>query len=54
MKYPEINLHSYGQWIYDKRSKEYTIGKEQSLFEKTGQPYAKEQNWTTILHLSQN
>ena len=52
-----MNLCLYGQLIYDKKARIYNGGKTASSINgvgKTGQPHAKEPNWTTLLHHKQN
>ena len=55
---PEINSYIYDQVIYNKQAKNIQWRKGQHLqfscVGKTGQLHAKESNWTTILHHTQN
>ena len=47
----------YGQLIYDKGAKNIQWNMTASSVKgvgKTGQPHARERNWTTILHHTQN
>ena len=54
---PEMNLHLYGQLIYNKEARVYNGKKTPSSINgagKTGQLYAKELNWITLSQHEKN